>query len=684
MLVKPNFFFFFFLLDPARMWAHSVWDRWGKILRIFLKFLMQTEFFVWIVELFFLPVKKKIFFFFPTKIFFFFFFPVSQVEKQRDSKTKEKSYIWHCEFCGKSQPISGKFRRKLCKLTKISSSSSENSKQEESDFSSENSPSLSTLDYILHPPPSSSSSSSPKNVFSSLHDDSYILFVVDTSGSMSTTTTLPTGHGLVKIKGVTSQYISRLQALQAGIDLQIHEIAKANAKKTVLLCSFSNIIKWFGDGMEEPREVVAPGVGKKGKNLEIKIEKPGEKEIEGKEEEKTDEEKKIPEKIPTRKEFYNDFDSLIQSGLNLDLSYVASVGSTRESFSSRLFSIEEGGSTALGPALTFVTGVAAQKRGSEIILCTDGLPNEGLGTDASSRQAFYERLAKYAESAGVSISVLGIEGTDCDVTSLSVLSSVTGGAVNVVNPLELTRQMRQIIDNPTVCMGVEMRGWLTSGLQWRNFEENLVRKRERDNSLVTWQYGNITAEADISFEFGVSDPVKKIILFFFSIFFKKKKKKQKNISFLKTKEKLFLQFQIRFSRKDKSEYIRNITCSFLPTLTRPIAEAEPIVAVLSMHTIQAASRMALAGKSVPARNFLESTQKMLAKISKSDVQLEEYANYVTFMEDLETIILNIKPGSVMSDDVVKNLQRMKNLGRVVFLAGSKKEEIVKSRKKHVH
>jgi hypothetical protein len=48
-----------------------------------------------------------------------------------------------------------------------------------------------------------------------------------------------------------------------------------------------------------------------------------------------------------------------------------------------------------------------------------------------------------------------------------------------------------------------------------------------------------------------------------------------------------------------------------------------------------------------------------------DVQLEEYANYVTF-----------KPGSVMTDDVVKNLQ--KNLGRVVFLAKSKKEEIVQT------
>ena len=50
---------------------------------------------------------------------------------------------------------------------------------------------------------------------------------------------------------------------------------------------------------------------------------------------------------------------------------------------SKLFStidnLEEGGATALGPALTVAAGLATNTAGAEIVLCTDGRPNVALG-----------------------------------------------------------------------------------------------------------------------------------------------------------------------------------------------------------------------------------------------------------------------------------------------------------------
>ena len=42
-------------------------------------------------------------------------------------------------------------------------------------------------------------------------------------------------------------------------------------------------------------------------------------------------------------------------------------------------SLEEGGQTALGPALLVAVAMACQVQGSKVIICTDGMANVGLG-----------------------------------------------------------------------------------------------------------------------------------------------------------------------------------------------------------------------------------------------------------------------------------------------------------------
>ena len=69
-------------------------------------------------------------------------------------------------------------------------------------------------------------------------------------------------------------------------------------------------------------------------------------------------------------------------------------------------SLEEGGQTALGPAMLIAVTLACKVPGSKVIMCTDGLANVGLGNlDCSNDQleqasAFYGEVAHTAEHGG--------------------------------------------------------------------------------------------------------------------------------------------------------------------------------------------------------------------------------------------------------------------------------------------
>jgi hypothetical protein len=94
----------------------------------------------------------------------------------------------------------------------------------------------------------------------------------------------------------------------------------------------------------------------------------------------------------------DDYDQLLRLGQSQSAGQP--ISKTKQALSTKLFSLEETGPTALGPALLVCIGIAAQSPGSEIVVCTDGLSNVGLGqlddvsTDDKKRQTeqFYERI----------------------------------------------------------------------------------------------------------------------------------------------------------------------------------------------------------------------------------------------------------------------------------------------------
>jgi len=234
-----------------------------------------------------------------------------------------------------------------------------------------------------------------------------------------------------------------------------------------------------------------------------------------------------------------------------------------------------------------------------------------------------------------------------------------------VNPLELQRQMRMIIDNPTLCTEVLVTAILPKGFTFSSISEDKRNHILRKGSTVERDIGNVTSDSDITYEYTVSS-------------------KEAAAKFVKSNQ-VPIQFLLEYTKKDKSKYVKVINERSKITSDRAACESCCNVSVVSLNAVQQSARIAQDQNYSLARNKLLSVQRMLARCCKTDIQQEEYSNFITMCEDLDTALLNMqKKGGKTDDQTAKVLHRMKTINKVTFLAGAKKEEIVAKRKKHTN
>ncbi|KAH3765380.1 Ras GTPase [Pelomyxa schiedti] len=298
-------------------------------------------------------------------------------------------------------------------------------------------PKADTVDYILAPPPAD------------VMFESVIVFCIDVSGSMCVTTEVPNLQaewqklrmGDKKTGGKPTgaatgpDFVSRLQCVKAAIDTHFQRLFKQHPHKKVMLMTFGNAITIYPNTTTTTDPIVIEG------------------------------------------ETLHDYDALWQIGNKIDIEAMQPIGKTRELLSKQVVGLEEEGATCLGPALVIAVSLCAQvKSRSEIVLMTDGLSNVGLGAlevhteEAKATAAnFYKEIGEKALETNTTISIIGLEGQDsthgkaldhtrCDVAleTLGNCADATHGTVNIVNPLELLRQIRLIHQNPIISTDVKI------------------------------------------------------------------------------------------------------------------------------------------------------------------------------------------------------------------------------------
>jgi len=373
--------------------------------------------------------------------------------------SKNNEQIWNCEYCETENSIS---------------------------IDPEEIPTAESMDYIL--------GSSSENIVS--NDSNIIIFCIDISGSMGVSYELA---GKVQLRGheklqqlsslntertATGQmadqflpnerrditYITRLQCVQAAISAQLEKMESENPNRRVGIVTFNNEVQVIGDGTH-PATIVA-----------------GDK--------------------------LSNHDELIQIGNQVAIT--STIHASRKALSEKLFALEEGGSTALGPALVVSLGMTQKYPGSKIVICTDGISNVGLGSlddlvtdeQKQSVSSFYEQLGHNAKAQGVIVSVISIKGTDCSLESLGALADLTAGEVDRVDPMQITKNFHSILSLPVIATHVTVSLLVHKGLFIRN-EIDEEDEKESQRSLEVRDIGNVTQESTTSFEYGVKRNYKK-------------------------------------------------------------------------------------------------------------------------------------------------------------------------------
>lgn len=171
-----------------------------------------------------------------------------------------------------------------------------------------------------------------------IKEDQRVIFCVDQSGSMCVTSLVAGVEQSTSFSAdVQNGYVSRLQSLKQAIKTHLGKLYLQKNKTKVGLVSFNDNVTIYGDGLQEPEVLLG--------------------------------------------EFLLEFDVLVSNGEEYGENLLKEpIEKSLQGLTSRLASLEESGPTALGPAIVFSIAMAGKgEKGSQIIVCTDGLANTGLG-----------------------------------------------------------------------------------------------------------------------------------------------------------------------------------------------------------------------------------------------------------------------------------------------------------------
>ena len=284
----------------------------------------------------------------------------------------------------------------------------------------------------------------------------------------------------------------------------------------------------------------------------------------------------------------DNYDYLVENGIEqAKLRMKNTVKTTQKKLTEKLMGLEETGPTALGPAvLTSIALASEGATGSQVVICTDGLANIGLGAfdEAKTEEAmtkvdeFYERIGEFAKTKGITVNIVSIIGDECNLDSLSKLAELTGGNVERVDPVSLTKNFANILSAPIIASNVVTKVKLHKGLQFRN---EIDQDLSEDRSLLVKDNGNVTADCEMTFEYTLK-AINELI-------------KMEDIDLTEMKSFPF-QTQITYKALDGSKCIRVITELLEISNDRNELEKEANFGLLGQNAMNKGAFMAMHGQ----------------------------------------------------------------------------------------
>ncbi|XP_030854579.1 circularly permutated Ras protein 1 isoform X1 [Strongylocentrotus purpuratus] len=449
-----------------------------------------------------------------------------------DPVENEDKRNWICEFCGQQN--------------------------EGLEMVDEEVPKENSVDYLLAAAPEKAAEGEKKDeTIKPSSTPGLVLYCVDMSGSMAERTQLPELQAAwMAQRGQRNSSVTRLECMKQAITRQLdfYELDE-EIEKRIGLVTFESQVVARGDGSQTTRSVSEPMA---------------------------------------------DMNALIQQGKDLASHFnIRPVSTAVGDLKTQVSDLRTAGSTALGPALCVCVGLLAKEPGSEIVLCTDGQPNVGVGSFGYSSRgdnpeaiSFYRQIGNIAKEQQTTISIIGIQtNQSLQMEHISNTVSITGGNLNLLDPHELTRQIRQLGQDPVVANDVELTLVLHPTLQ---FDESMTEGVIQDGNRLTLNMGNVHQSTDLTFRF-----------------------KLKQGQDTTKQNKLPFQVEIRYTKTDGRRFLRTITQERDTTSDRSTMETEMNPTVTGLATVQEAAKMGEKGDKSKARGHMWAMAKMMQRSNAS-------------------------------------------------------------------
>lgn len=435
--------------------------------------------------------------------------------------------IWTCEFCAEPNPVPFYDANQLPKQDDVTY----------------------LLEAAAPKPEATAAKTAEKRAAVKSIDNNYLTFCTDISGSMDT---------MLKSSSSDTVHMTRLDATKAACVETLKRLEVEEPNKRVSLVTFSEQVKFYGDCKKTkaietirsggsgnyrrrnaPRQVInqqmqtrsqTKGVIQRVANM-FSLTTPQshrqkaavpqqQQQVSGSESSESEAEEEQEYQV----DVMNNKEKMMTLGAN-QTDDLRGISKSIDDISNHIKKLRTEGSTALGPALVFSVGFASKKSGSQIILCTDGCANVGMGNLSSygrsqqdQAEQFYEELADEARVKGVTVNVISMEGTDCKLALLGKVADKTNGSLNIVNPMNLSDEFKSILENRIIATNVKAKLIVNKKYLYIRDEEleiaeskaieadDMAKKEELNSvkkSVIAKEIGNANVDTEITFEYGV-------------------------------------------------------------------------------------------------------------------------------------------------------------------------------------
>mmetsp|Transcript_133412 Transcript_133412/g.426492 ORF Transcript_133412/g.426492 Transcript_133412/m.426492 type:complete len:1270 (+) Transcript_133412:62-3871(+) len=304
---------------------------------------------------------------------------------------------------------------------------------------------------------------------------------------------------------------------------------------------------------------------------------------------------------------------LVAKGQELAESCSEMVGGVGHRLRGIVAGLRVSGNTALGPALAVSIGLASGHAGSKIILCTDGMANNGVGAIGNRSEVcpFYGDIARRAAEEGTCISIVTMEGEDCSMENLGICADLTGGSVDMVDLQSLSAKVGSMLADPIMATNLEVTLILGQGTSFRGEADS---SSKGGATTAVRRLGNATAKSTATVGLSLAEG---------------------SPSCSVARHHTPVQVQMRYSRPNGEQVLQVFTVRQSASTIRDESEADIRGEAVALSGIHNAARLAQQGDYRAARIELISNCRLLQRAMRSEQHQESYLSFVVQAEKLD-------------------------------------------------